>query len=94
MGGSVLGILMVAVIVVLVVIAGMTPFLLALIVPVAGFFLLLPLFTPRTAGACAARAAHQPPLSPRTTPCRSPAHADELRVLLLTGPPEKRFRFS
>jgi hypothetical protein len=74
MAGSVLGILMVAVIVVLVVIAGMTPFLLALIVPVAGFFLLLPLFKVldrggmrRKSGApTSAEASYDPVREPRT----------------------------
>jgi hypothetical protein len=74
MAGSVFGILMVAVIVVLVVIAGMTPFLLALIVPVAGFFLLLPLFKAlgrgsmrRKSGApTSAEASYDPVREPRT----------------------------
>jgi hypothetical protein len=74
MAGSVFGILMVAVIVVLVVIAGMTLFLLALIVPVAGFFLLLPLFKAlgrgsmrRKSGApTSAEASYDPVREPRT----------------------------
>lgn len=44
MAGSVLGIFIVAVIVVLVVAVGVTPLLFALIVPVAAIFLLVPLF--------------------------------------------------
>jgi hypothetical protein len=44
MASSVLAIFVIAVLVVLVVAAGMTPLLLALIVPVAAVFLLIPLF--------------------------------------------------
>lgn len=74
MAGSVLGIFIVAVIVVLVVAAGMTPFLLALVVPVAAVFLLLPLFKVlnrggmrRKSGApTSAEASYDPVREPRT----------------------------